>query len=154
MDAISFKTLFFKESEIKKNWIIIDATNKNLGRLSSTVARLMLGKHKRHFSHHINCGDCVIIINSEKINLTGKKWSNKKYINYTGYPGGKRIISIKDKFIQNPNYIIEKSIKGMLPKNRLGRKILKKKLHVLVGSKHNYNIPNPIYFDTYKKTLV
>lgn len=144
MDAISFKTILGKEYYIKKNWIIIDAKNKNLGRLASTVAQLVRGKHKMNFSPHINCGDYVIIINSDKINLTGKKWINKKYIYYTGYPGGKRIISIRDKFRKNPNYIIEKSVKGMLPKNRLGRKLFKN-IHVFVGSKHNYNINNPIY---------
>ncbi|WGH27805.1 MAG: 50S ribosomal protein L13 [Candidatus Bostrichicola ureolyticus] len=141
MDTLSFKTISNKKS-IKKEWYIIDAKNKILGRLSSQIALLIRGKHKPYFIDNVNIGDNIIIINVDKIKLTGKKWNNKTYITYTGYPGGKKTILFKDLFKKNPKKILEKSIKGMLPKNRLRKQFLKN-LHIYVGSKHNHYAQKP-----------
>ncbi|WP_185849049.1 50S ribosomal protein L13 [Blattabacterium cuenoti] len=143
MDYLSFKTISAKKNSVVKYWIIIDATNQILGRLSTKIACIIMGKHKPFFSPHINCGDHVIVINSNKIRLSGKKWNDKKYIYYTGYPSGKKIIPIKNLFNKNSRNIIYKSVRGMLPKNRLGRLIFKN-LHVYPESKHKHEAQKPI----------
>ena len=125
-----------------KEWVVIDAHDKVLGRLSSEVARLLRGKHKKDFTPHVDCGDNVIIINVENIRLTGKKWTDKKYISYTGYPGGQRFtnpLRIKEK---SPSVLIEKAVKGMLPKNRLGRALFRN-MHVYNGSEHPHEAQKP-----------
>ncbi|WP_185867434.1 50S ribosomal protein L13 [Blattabacterium cuenoti] len=144
MDSLSLKTISAKKDYVvkSKSWIIIDATNQILGRLSTKIACIIMGKHKPFFSSHINCGDHVIVINSNKIKLTGKKCNDKKYIHYTGYPGGQKIISIKNLFNKDSRNIIYKSVKGMLPKNRLGRSIFKN-LHVYPESEHKHKAQNP-----------
>ncbi|WP_185855889.1 50S ribosomal protein L13 [Blattabacterium cuenoti] len=146
MDPLSFKTTFFNNSttKTKKMWVVMDAENQYLGRFSSQVALRIRGKHKSIFSPHVDCGDHVIVINSEKIKLSGKKWINKKYIRYTGFPGGRKIVSVKNLFKKDPRILIYKAVKGMIPKNRLGRKIIKN-LHVYYGSKHNYQSQKPVY---------
>ncbi|AFJ90838.1 50S ribosomal protein L13 [Blattabacterium sp. (Blaberus giganteus)] len=143
MDHLSLKTNSAKKNSIVKYWIIIDAANQILGRLSTKISHIIMGKHKPFFSPHINCGDHVIVINSNQIKLSGKKWNNKKYIYYTGYPGGKKIISIKNLFDKDSRNIIYKSVKGMLPKNRLGRLIFKN-LHVYPKSEHQHKAQKPI----------
>ncbi|QIK16612.1 50S ribosomal protein L13 [Blattabacterium sp. DPU] len=143
MDFLSFKTISAKKNNVIQSWIIIDATSQILGRLSTTVVHIIMGKHKPFFSPHVNCGDHVIVINSDKIKLTGKKWNDKKYIYYTGYPGGKKTISIQNLFNRDSRNIIYKSVKGMLPKNRLGRLILKN-LHVYPKSEHKHKAQKPI----------
>ncbi|WP_113738226.1 50S ribosomal protein L13 [Blattabacterium clevelandi] len=140
MDFLSFKTINKNDS---KNWIIMDAKDQYLGRFSTQVALKIRGKHKTNFSPNLDCGDYVIVINSKKIKLTGKKWINKKYIRYTGYPGGKKIIIAKDLFIKDSKKIIYKAVKGMLPKNRLGNKIIKN-LHIYPGSEHKHQAQKPI----------
>ena len=120
LDTISFKTISANKKTVNKNWVLVDADGQNLGRLASKVAILLRGKHKPNFTPHVDCGDNVIVINSKKINLTGNKWEQKKYIRYTGYPGGQRSLNATEQFEKNPNSIIEKSVKGMLPKNKLG----------------------------------
>ncbi|WP_212113362.1 50S ribosomal protein L13 [Candidatus Shikimatogenerans silvanidophilus] len=141
-----FKTLFYSEKKIKKKWFIIDAKNKILGRLSSIVSNIITGKNKPNYSPNINCGDKVIIINSKKIKISGKKKEKKIYIRYTGYPGGKKIYTFKELIKKNPNKIIENSIKRMLPKNRLGRKIYKKNLYVYSGKEHKHKSQNIEFF--------
>ncbi|WP_341651527.1 50S ribosomal protein L13 [Blattabacterium cuenoti] len=143
MNFLSFKTISAKKSSFVKSWIIIDAKNQILGRLSTKIACIIMGKHKPFFSPNINCGDHVIVINSNKIKLTGKKWKNKKYIHYTGYPGGQKIISIQNLLNKDSRSIIYKSVKGMLPKNRLGRLIFKN-LHVYPKSEHKHKAQKPI----------
>ncbi|WP_185871941.1 50S ribosomal protein L13 [Blattabacterium cuenoti] len=143
MNYLSLKTISAKKSMIVRSWIIIDATNQILGRLSSKISCIIMGKHKLFFSPHINCGDHVIVINSNKIQMTGKKWNNKKYIYYSGYPGGQKITSIQNLFNKDSRMIIYKSVKGMLPKNRLGRLMLKN-LHVYQESEHKHKAQNPI----------
>ncbi|WP_341657524.1 50S ribosomal protein L13 [Blattabacterium cuenoti] len=143
MNFLSFKTISAKKSSFVKSWIIIDAKNQILGRLSTKIACIIMGKHKPFFSPNIDCGDHVIVINSNKIKLTGKKWKNKKYIHYTGYPGGQKIISIQNLLNKDSRSIIYKSVKGMLPKNRLGRSIFKN-LHVYPKSEHKHKAQKPI----------
>ena len=142
MDTLSFKTKAANKATVHKEWVVIDAHDKVLGRLSSEVARLLRGKHKMDFTPHVDCGDNVIIINVENIRLTGKKWTDKKYISYTGYPGGQRFtnpLRIKEK---SPSILIEKAVKGMLPKNRLGRALFRN-MHVYNSSEHPHEAQKP-----------
>ena len=142
MDTISFKTISANKNTVTKNWVLVDADGQNLGRLASKVAILIRGKHKPNFTPHVDCGDNVIVINSKKINLTGNKWEQKKYIRYTGYPGGQRSLNASEQFQKNPNSIIEKSVKGMLPKNKLGKQMFKK-LKVYKGDIHPHESQEP-----------
>ena len=133
-------------SNIEKKWLLVDASNISLGRLATHVASLIRGKNKPYFTPHVDCGDNVVVINSEKVNLSGNKWSQKNYIRYTGYPGGQRTLNATELFNKNPNTIIKKAVKGMLPKNKLGSKIFKN-LHVNVGENHKFSAQNPKPFN-------
>ena len=143
------KTTSLKQKEISKEWILINAEGAVLGRLASYVSILLRGKHKPNFTPHVDCGDNVIVINSKKINLTGKKWEQKKYIRYTGYPGGQRSLNATEQFEKNPNSIIEKSVKGMLPKNKLGADLFRN-LHVFADSDHKFEAQKPSSIDLNK----
>lgn len=125
-----------------KNWVIIDADSRILGRMASEVAKIIRGKHKPSYTPHVDCGDNVIIINSDKIRLTGQKWTDKKYIRHTGYPGGQRVETPNDLKAKSSTRIIEKAVKGMLPNNRLGRKLFKN-LHVYEGEEHPHAAQKP-----------
>ena len=127
---------------MNKEWLLVDASNEVLGRFSSKVAKILRGKHKPSFTPHIDCGDYVVVINAEKIKLTGKKFENKEYISHTGYPGGQKMKTAKQIFEKNPSILIEKSIKGMLPKNKLGSSIFSN-LKVYTGDNHNHAAQNP-----------
>ena len=129
-----------------KEWVVVDATNETLGRFSSRVAQIIRGKHKPDFTPHVDCGDNVIVINAEKIKLTGKKWDNKVYLRYTGYPGGQRSVTAKELLEKKPISIIEKAVRGMLPKNRLGDSLYKN-LHVYVGKDHPHEAQQPKEFN-------
>lgn len=142
MDSLSFKTISANKFTIKRSWIIIDANGKSLGRLSSKIAHRIIGKHKVDFTPHINCGDNVIVINAEKIRIFNKNWKNKLYVRFTGYPGGQKITTAQEEFKKCPSRLIEKSVKGMLPKNRLGRQLYKN-LHVYQGIEHKHKAQNP-----------
>ncbi len=146
VDAISYKTISEKSKNVKKAWLVVDASDQVLGRLSSEVAKLIRGKHKACFTPHADCGDHVIIINAEKIKLTGNKLTDKQYIWHTGYPGGQRSTTPKELLRKAPTRIIEKAVKGMLPKNRLGRALFNK-LHVYEGVEHPHEAQQPT---TYK----
>jgi large subunit ribosomal protein L13 len=132
-------------SNIEKKWLLIDASNISLGRLASQVAILIRGKNKPYFTPHVDCGDNVIVKNAEKIKLTGKKWKEKNYIRYTGYPGGKKLLNAEQIFSKNPSILIEKAVRGMLPKNKLGSSIFKN-LRVVNGEHHNFKNLNPEEF--------
>ena len=149
MDTSSFKTISANKKTVKKNWVLVDANGQTLGRLASKVAILLRGKHKPNFTPHVDCGDNVIVINSKKINLSGNKWEQKKYIRYTGYPGGQRSLSALEQLGKNPNSIIEKSVKGMLPKNKLGANLLRY-LHVFSDDIHNFEAQKPSAIDLNK----
>ena len=136
MDTLSYKTIAANKSTVNKLWVLVDAEGQTLGRLASKVAILLRGKHKPNFTPHVDCGDNVVIINASKVNLTGNKWEDKTYIRYTGYPGGQRSLSANQLFEKNPSTIIEKSVKGMLPKNKLGSELFRN-LYVYNDSNHN-----------------
>ncbi len=143
MDTLSYKTKSAKKEEIQRQWYVIDATDQVLGRLASKVAKILRGKHKPIFTPHVDTGDNVIIINAEKVRLTGKKLTDKVYVRHTGYPGGQRTTTPKEVLQKHPERLIEMAVKGMLPKNRLGRQMFKK-LHVYVGPEHPHQGQKPI----------
>ena len=143
MDTLSYKTIAANKSTVDKLWVLIDAEGQTLGRLASKVAILLRGKHKPNFTPHVDCGDNVVVVNASKVNLTGKKWENKAYIRYTGYPGEQRSLTASQLFDKNPSTIIEKSVKGMLPKNKLGAALFRN-LHVYNNSNHNHEAQKPI----------
>jgi len=149
LDTISFKTISANKNTVDKKWVVVDADGQNLGRLASKVAILLRGKHKPNFTPHVDCGDNVIVINSKKIKLSGNKWEQKKYIRYTGYPGGQRSLNALEQFEKNPNSIIEKSVKGMLPKNKLGANLFRN-LHVFSDSEHKFEAQKPTKIDLNK----
>jgi len=142
VDTKSYKTISANKKTVKKNWMLIDAENEILGRLASKVAYILRGKHKPYFTPHVDCGDNVIVINAEKVKLTGNKLTDKKYISYSGYPGGQKIRTIEDVLNKKPIHVVEHAVKGMLPKNRLGSAIYRN-LHVLTGPDHPYEAQKP-----------
>ena len=142
MNTLSYKTVSANAATVNKEWLLIDAEGEILGRLASTVAKLLRGKYKTNFTPHVDCGDNVIIINAEKIRLTGKKLSDKEYFSHTGYPGGQRITTPEELLAKKPQAVIEGAVKGMLPRNKLGRAILKN-LHVYVGDTHPHEAQKP-----------
>ena len=143
MDTLSYKTIATNKSTANKLWVLIDAEGQTLGRLASKVAILLRGKHKPNFTPHVDCGDNVVVVNASKVNLTGKKWEDKTYIRYTGYPGGQRTLTANQLFDKNPSTIIEKSVKGMLPKNKLGATLFRN-LHVYNNTNHNHEAQKPV----------
>ena len=146
MDTLSFKTVSANKATVNKEWVVIDATGLVLGRLASTVARILRGKHKTNFTPHVDCGDNVIVVNAEKVVLTGDKMTDKEYVRHSGYPGGQRRQTPKEILVKYPERLVEKAVKGMLPKNRLGRSIYKN-LKVVVGPEHKYQAQKPVLID-------
>ena len=142
MTKTSYKTISANSKTVNKEWVLVDAAKLPLGRTASIVATLLRGKHKTNFTPHVDCGDNVIVINAEKITLSGAKWENKEYISHTGYPGGQRSINASSMLKKFPERLMEKAVKGMLPKNRLGRKLFTN-LHVFVGQNHNKEAQKP-----------
>lgn len=142
MDTLSYKTVSANKTTVNKEWVVVDAEGQALGRLSSKVAKLIRGKYKANFTPHVDCGDNVIVINAEKINLTGKKWDSKEYIRHTGYPGGQRSLTASELFTKGPERLIEKAVKGMLPKNKLGADLFRN-LRVYAGSEHDLQAQKP-----------
>lgn len=142
MDTLSFKTKSANKATVQKEWYVVDATNEVLGRLSSKVAKILRGKNKPSFTPHVDCGDNVIIINADKVRLTGNKLTEKQYVRHTGYPGGQRIETPADLLEKKPERIIEKAVTGMLPKSRLGRAV-GKNLFVYTGAEHPHAAQQP-----------
>lgn len=142
MNTLSYKTISANAATADKQWVVVDAEGQQLGRLASKVAKLLRGKHKTNFTPHADCGDNVIILNAEKIQLSGKKWTDKQYVRHTGYPGGQRFATPLDVLEKNPTRLIEMSIRGMLPKNRLGRQLFRN-LYVYVGTEHKQEAQQP-----------
>ena len=142
MDTLSYKTISANKATVHKEWVLVDAEGQTLGRLASKIAILFRGKHKTNFTPHVDCGDNVIVINSEKINLSGNKWSEKTYIRHTGYPGGQRSLTATEMFSKDPARLVEKSVKGMLPKNKLGAALFRN-LNVVVGAAHSHESQKP-----------
>lgn len=142
MKLISYKTESANKQTVTKKWLIVDAENKVLGRLASKTASVIRGKHKVNFTPHVDCGDNVIIINADKLILTGNKWDKKEYISHTGYPGGQKKTTPKKLKEKKPERIIELAVKGMLPKNRLGRKLFNN-LYVYSSANHPHQAQKP-----------
>lgn len=142
MDTLSYKTVSANKETATKEWLIIDAEGQPLGRLASTVATLLRGKHKTNFTPHVDCGDNVIVINAEKISLSGNKWSDKVYVRHTGYPGGQRFTTASEMLNRKPEAMVEKAVKGMLPKNKLGAQMFRN-LYVVIGSEHKHEAQKP-----------
>ncbi|MCF6306775.1 MAG: 50S ribosomal protein L13 [Flavobacteriaceae bacterium] len=142
MDTLSYKTVSANKNTVNKEWLLVDADGQALGRLASEVAKLLRGKHKPNFTPHVDCGDNVVIINAEKITLSGNKWENKSYIRHTGYPGGQRSLTSRELFDKDPTRLVEKSVKGMLPKNKLGAALFRN-LKVYVGTEHGQVAQKP-----------
>ena len=136
------KTGFQKKSEISKQWYIVDASGKTVGRLCTRIATVLRGKHRTFFTPHIDCGDNVIVINAEKVHFSGKKWDSKSYYRHSGYIGGLKSITAKKMLQKKPEIIIRHAVRGMLPKNRLGRKIFRN-LKVYSGNEHPHEAQKP-----------
>jgi large subunit ribosomal protein L13 len=149
VDTLSYKTISANKFTANKEWVLVDATGVPLGRLASHVAKMIRGKNKPEFTPHVDCGDNVIVINAEKVALTGNKMTDKVYIRHTGYPGGQRFQTPEDILKKYPERLVEKAVKGMLPKNRLGRKLFKN-LYVVVGAEHKYEAQKPKVIDLNK----
>ena len=136
------RTFMAKKEGIQRNWYLVDAENKVLGRLASELAKIIRGKNKPAFTPHVDTGDYVIVINADKVTLTGNKWKDKVYYSHSGYPGGIKSITADDLKAKRPEDLIRFAVKGMLPKNRLGRKLFKK-LKVYAGSEHPHQAQQP-----------
>ena len=142
MNTLSYRTVSANKATVNKEWVVVDAEGEVLGRLASKVAKLIRGKHKPNFTPHVDCGDNVVIINAEKIKLTGNKWNDKTYVRHTGYPGGQRTLSAIELFGKSPNRVVEKAVKGMLPKNKLGSALFRN-LYVYTGGEHQQEAQKP-----------
>ena len=142
MNTLSYKTVSVNKQTAHKKWVVVDANSEILGRLSSEIAKVIRGKNKPEFTPHVDCGDRVIVINADKIRLTGNKMSDKVYVRYTGYPGGQRFATPKILLAKHPTRIIEKAVRGMLPKNRLGDALIRN-LYVYAGPEHPHQAQNP-----------
>lgn len=142
MNTLSYKTISANEQIVKKEWVVIDAENAVVGRLSTVVARILRGKTKTYYTPHFDCGDNVIIINADKIRFTGNKLTDKVYVRHTGYPGGQRFRTPREVLKKNPIGVVEHAIRGMLPKNRLGDQLFRN-LHVYAGSEHPHEGQQP-----------
>lgn len=146
MDILSYKTRSLNSATVNKSWYVVDAEGKTLGRFASAIAKIIRGKNKADFTPHVDGGDNVIVINAEKIELSSGKMNTKKYIRHTTYPGGQREVLAKDLLAKKPEALVEKAVRGMLPKNRLGRKIFHN-LFVYAGTEHPHSAQKPEQID-------
>jgi len=142
VDTLSYKTVSANDATVEKGWVVVDAEDQILGRLASQVARIIRGKHKASYTPHVDCGDRVIVINASKIRMTGKKWDDKSLIRHTGYPGGQRSATPRQVFSKSPALLVERAVRGMLPKNRLGRKLFNN-LYVYNDAEHPHEAQKP-----------
>ena len=142
MDTLSYKTVSANKNTVNKEWVLVDADGQALGRLASEVAKLLRGKHKPNYTPHVDCGDNVVVTNAAKVSLSGKKWESKTYIRHTGYPGGQRSLSAKELLAKDPARVVEKAVKGMLPKNKLGADLFRN-LKVYAGAEHGQEAQKP-----------
>jgi large subunit ribosomal protein L13 len=142
VDTLSYKTISANKNTVNKEWVVIDAKGAVLGRLASQIAMIIRGKNKTNYTPHVDCGDNVIVINAEKVKLTGAKMTDKIYVRHTGYPGGQRFQTPREVLAKHPGRVIEKAVKGMLPKNRLGRQLYTN-LFVYAGEEHPHAAQQP-----------
>jgi len=146
VEIISYKTVSANSATVTKEWVVVDAEGQVLGRLASKVAKILRGKNKPSYTPHVDCGDNVIVINAEKVILTGKKLTDKEYVRHSGYPGGQTFQSAEDILKKYPERLVEKAVKGMLPKNRLGRELFRN-LRVVIGENHDHEAQKPRVID-------
>ncbi|MEL6624691.1 MAG: 50S ribosomal protein L13 [Bacteroidota bacterium] len=149
MYARTYKTVSANRQTVEKKWVVVDVEGMVLGRAASEIAKLLRGKHKPEFTPHVDCGDNVIVLNADKIVLTGNKWNAKKYLRHTGYPGGQREIVAKDMLAKHPIRLVEFAVKGMLPKNRLGRQLFRN-MRVYTGNEHPHSAQEPVVVELNK----
>jgi large subunit ribosomal protein L13 len=142
VDTLSYKTVSANKATVNKEWVVVDAQNEIVGRLCAKIALVLRGKHKPSYTPHVDCGDNVVVINADKIRFTGDKWAGKEYIHHTGYPGGQRVIVAEELHRKKPVAVVEKAVKGMLPKNRLGSELFRN-LHVYAGVEHPHESQQP-----------
>jgi large subunit ribosomal protein L13 len=140
--SIKNVTHVVKASDIEREWFVVDAAGQTLGRLASNVARILRGKHKAIYSPHLDVGDYVVVVNAERIAVTGRKMDQKMYYRHTGYPGGLKSITLREQLVRHPTFAVRAAVKGMLPKNRLGRRMLRK-LKVYAGAEHPHQAQQP-----------
>jgi len=144
VDTVSYKTVSLNKGTVEKNWVIVDADSKVLGRLSTEVAMILRGKKKPGYTPHVDCGDNVIVINADKVQMSGKKWTDKVFVRHTGYPGGQRFETPKEvKDRKSSTILVERAVRGMLPKNRLGRELFRN-LYVYEGAEHPHEAQKPV----------
>jgi len=143
VDTLSYKTISANKATAQKTWIVVDANGQSLGRVASLIASRLRGKHKPNFTPHADCGDNVIVINAAAVMLSGSKMETKQYIRYTGYPGGQRFSTPALELAKNPERVLETAVRGMLPKNRLGRALFRN-MHVYVGAEHPHEAQQPV----------
>ena len=146
MKTLSYKTVSANKATVNKEWVLIDAENMVLGRLASEVAKILRGKYKPEFTPHVDCGDYVIVINAEKVKLTGQKLTDRVHFSHSGYPGGQRLQTPQEILAKYPERLVEKAVRGMLPKNKLGRQLFRN-LHVVVGAEHKFQAQKPKVVD-------
>lgn len=142
MNTLSYKTISANKETVNKEWVIVDAEGAALGRLATVIASTLRGKHKTNFTPHVDCGDNVIVINADKVTLSGNKWADKQYVRHTGYPGGQRSVTAENQLKKKPISLVEEAVKGMLPKNRLGKAIYKN-MHIYAGPSHPHEAQKP-----------
>lgn len=142
MSKLHFTTKHANEATVKRNWYVVDGTNQTVGRMCARIAAILRGKNKAYYTPHVDTGDYIIVINAEKVQLTGNKLDQKIYDHYTGYPGGRKEEVARNLIARRPEVVIERAVKGMLPKNRLGRKMYKK-LFVYAGPNHQHTAQQP-----------
>ena len=138
-----FKTYYPKDTEIERQWVIIDANDQNLGRLATRIATILIGKHKPNFTPGVDVGDHVVVVNCERIQVTGKKMDDKMYYRHSGYPGGLKEINLRDLLAKNPERVINRAVWGMVPHNKYGRRIMKK-LKIYAGPNHPHEAQKPV----------
>lgn len=136
------RTFTAKKEEIEREWYVVDAEGQTLGRLASKIAPILKGKHKPIYTPHLDCGDFVVVINAEKVRVTGRKMDQKFYYRHSGYPGGIKSISLRDQLVRHPERVVQAAVRGMLPKNKLGRRMIKK-LKVYAGDSHPHAAQQP-----------
>lgn len=142
MSKLHFTTKHANEATVTRNWYVVDGANQTVGRMCAKIAAVLRGKNKAYYTPHVDCGDFVIVINAEKVKFTGNKMEEKEYLTYSGYPGGQKGESAKNLLARRPEVVIERAVKGMLPKNRLGRKMYKK-MFVYAGTEHPHGAQKP-----------
>jgi len=142
VDTLSYKTKSLRKEDVERDWYIVDAAGQKVGRMCTQIATFLRGKHKASYTPHVDNGDNIIVINAEKVDFSGSKWSDKVYLSYSGYPGGQKKRTAQEMLEKKPTAIVEKAVRGMLPKTKLGKAMFKK-LFVYVGSEHPHEAQQP-----------